>query len=196
MTSLALPLPGRPVDVDIADVRKQQSGASVISLCASKAGKLDKVVAADLDIQEAVWSRVKSGTNSLSLESLDLLMTTCGNEAPMHWLLLRRGYDPRSLRRIETDVEIVAKKMWHRGDQVTARDLFDLALVIQIDRQGLAREAKWLVRHREAFLSQIARRRQTVKITFDAINRLPNPRVVIPNYDDCTDMATEFLTRL
>lgn len=105
MTSLALPLPGRPVDVDIADVRKQQSGASVISLCASKAGKLDKVVAADLDIQEAVWSRVKSGTNSLSLESLDLLMTTCGNEAPMHWLLLRRGYDPRSLRRIETDVE-------------------------------------------------------------------------------------------
>lgn len=105
MTQLSLAIPGSPVHLDLAEVAKQPTGHSAVALCASKAGKLDKIVAADLDIQESVWSRVKSGQNSLSLESLDALMTTCGNELPLHWLLLRRGYDPRSLRRIETDVE-------------------------------------------------------------------------------------------
>ena len=32
--------------------------------------------------------------------------------------------------RVETAVEIVAKKLWYRGDRATARDLFDLSLVI------------------------------------------------------------------
>ena len=49
--------------------------------------------------------------------------------------------------RVETDVEIVAKKMWHRGDQATARDLMDLALVIQTSPEALRKEAQWLVRH-------------------------------------------------
>lgn len=32
--------------------------------------------------------------------------------------------------RVETAAEIVAKKLWHRGYAATARDLFDLSLVI------------------------------------------------------------------
>ncbi|MEQ1488858.1 MAG: nucleotidyl transferase AbiEii/AbiGii toxin family protein, partial [Methylotenera sp.] len=31
---------------------------------------------------------------------------------------------------LETPLEIVAKKMWHRGNKATARDLLDLCLVI------------------------------------------------------------------
>lgn len=31
---------------------------------------------------------------------------------------------------LETPVEIVAKKLWHRGDRATPRDLLDLAVVI------------------------------------------------------------------
>jgi predicted nucleotidyltransferase component of viral defense system len=33
--------------------------------------------------------------------------------------------------KVETAAEIIAKKMYHRGDRVTARDLFDLSLVIE-----------------------------------------------------------------
>lgn len=32
---------------------------------------------------------------------------------------------------LETPVEIVAKKLWHRGDRATPRDLLDLAVVIE-----------------------------------------------------------------
>jgi hypothetical protein len=38
--------------------------------------------------------------------------------------------------RAETAVEIVAKKMWHRGATATRRDLFDLALVIERERRA------------------------------------------------------------
>jgi Nucleotidyl transferase AbiEii toxin, Type IV TA system len=94
---------------------------------------------------------------------------------------------------VETDVEIVAKKMWYRGDRATGRDLFDLTLVLQTDRAGLEREAQWMVRHREAFLQQLDGRRLAVKATFDAIERLPNATVLVPGYDDCAAMAKEFL---
>jgi predicted nucleotidyltransferase component of viral defense system len=53
---------------------------------------------------------------------------------------------------VETAAEIVAKKLWHRGDRATARDLFDLALVIEREPQQLARAAPSLRRHRQAFL--------------------------------------------
>jgi predicted nucleotidyltransferase component of viral defense system len=54
--------------------------------------------------------------------------------------------------RVETAAEVIAKKMFHRGDRVTARDLFDLALVIEREPQQLARAAPSLRRHRQAFL--------------------------------------------
>lgn len=38
------------------------------------------------------------------------------------WQLLGRRV------RVETSAEIIAKKLWHRGDRATARDLFDLAI--------------------------------------------------------------------
>lgn len=45
------------------------------------------------------------------------------------------GFDEWTLMdhpvKVETAAEIVAKKMWHRGDRPTARDLFDLSLVIE-----------------------------------------------------------------
>lgn len=39
--------------------------------------------------------------------------------------------------RVETAVEIVAKKLWHRGDRAAARDLFDLSLVIEREPKEL-----------------------------------------------------------
>ncbi len=47
------------------------------------------------------------------------------------WTLLGREV------RVETAAEIVAKKLWHRGDRATARDLFDLSLVIEREPDAL-----------------------------------------------------------
>jgi predicted nucleotidyltransferase component of viral defense system len=94
---------------------------------------------------------------------------------------------------VETDVEIVAKKMWHRGGQTTARDLFDLCLVLQTDPDGLRREARFMVRHRQAFLQTLEVRRSVMQDRFDAIERLPNAKVLVPRYNDCVQMAKEFL---
>lgn len=105
MTDLDLRVFGDAVEVALDEVRRQPSGSAVIGLCASKSGLLDKVIAPHLGAQEAVWSRIKSGQNNLSLEQLDKLMDRCGNEAPLQWLLLRRGYDPRSLRKLESETE-------------------------------------------------------------------------------------------
>jgi hypothetical protein len=50
-------------------------------------------------------AKVKQGTARPSADHLDRMMDACGSEAWLYYWLLRRGYDPRSLRRIETDIE-------------------------------------------------------------------------------------------
>ena len=98
-------LPAHPVAVDLDEIKRQPTGSAAVALCATKSGKLDKVIAHELGIQEAVWSRCKTGQNSLSLEHLDDLMTVCGNESPLLWLLMNRNYDPHSLRVFESATE-------------------------------------------------------------------------------------------
>ena len=104
MTQLALRMVGDAVPLDLEEVRRQSSGARAIALCAQTSGRLDKIIAADIGAQEAVWSRIQTSGKGFSLEQLSLLMDTCGNEAPMHWLL-HRGYDPRTLRKLESQTE-------------------------------------------------------------------------------------------
>lgn len=105
MTQLDLPIRGTPVAIDTADVARQQSWAAVLTYCASKSGKQDKFIAADIGMQDAVWSRCKTGQNSPSGEQLVRLMQTCGNPAPMVWMLLQMGMDPASLRPLESETE-------------------------------------------------------------------------------------------
>lgn len=114
MTPIALPLPGHPVHIDIGEIQRQPSGAACLSLAASKAGKQDKAIAADLGMQDAVWSRCKSGQNSLSPEQMVALCQVTGTLAPIAWMLLQLGYDPRSLRRIESDVETQNRELRER----------------------------------------------------------------------------------
>lgn len=58
MTQLALRMVGEAVPLDLEEVRRQASGARAIALCAQKSGRLDKIIAADIGAQEAVWSRI------------------------------------------------------------------------------------------------------------------------------------------
>jgi len=94
--------------------------------------------------------------------------------------------------RVETSAEIIAKKMFHRGHRTTARDLFDLALVIEREPDALAAAADALVRHRSTFLDQIRNPHPTLKIAFKAIDTLD----YTPGFDHCVAIAGDYLEGL
>lgn len=94
--------------------------------------------------------------------------------------------------RVETAAEVIAKKMFHRGDRVTARDLFDLALVIEREPAELKTASPFLTRHRQAFLEQIRNPHPTLKTAFAAIATLD----YVPDFDDCVASAGTFLESL
>lgn len=91
--------------------------------------------------------------------------------------------------RVETAAEIVAKKLWHRGDRVSARDLFDLSLVIEREPEALAAASRHLTRHRSEFLEQLQSRSGILKLQFDAIDAL----TYRPSYEEAVKRAAEFL---
>lgn len=94
--------------------------------------------------------------------------------------------------RVETAAEIIAKKMYHRGDRVTARDLFDLALVIEREPEPLLTATPFLLRHRAAFLAQIREPHAGLRAAFDAVATLG----YTPGFDHCTATVGEFLDSL
>lgn len=102
------------------------------------------------------------------------------------WTLLGREV------RVETAAEIVAKKLWHRGDRATARDLFDLALVIEREPDALRQAAPFLNRHAKVFLAQLASRRKVLQAQFDAIDTLDYQ----PSFEEAFSLASVFLESL
>lgn len=59
--------------------------------------------------------------------------------------------------RLETDIEIVAKKLHYRGARLAARDVFDLAMVLEADPGSAAVLRDWAASHREAIAQSLAR---------------------------------------
>lgn len=94
--------------------------------------------------------------------------------------------------KVETAAEIIAKKMYHRGDRATARDLFDFALVIDRGPQQLLAATPFLLRHREAFLAQIRQPHAGLRAAFDAIATLD----YTPDFGHCVALVGEFLDSL
>jgi hypothetical protein len=81
------------------------SEAKVIADTLKKSGLQDKAVAIEIGIDPAVLSKAASGQARLSETHMDALMDACGSEAWLHFWMLKRGYDPRQLHRIESDLE-------------------------------------------------------------------------------------------
>ena len=94
--------------------------------------------------------------------------------------------------RVETAAEIIAKKMYHRGDRATARDLFDLALVIEREPTSLARATPFLLRHRDRFLAQLQHPGAGFVASFEAIAATGYR----PMLRHCTQVASEYLQDL
>lgn len=94
--------------------------------------------------------------------------------------------------KIETCAEIIAKKMWHRGDQAKARDLFDLCAVADAEPMAIAQAAPFFTRHGKLFLERLHARATIARSEFDAIDRMDFKR----SFDDCLDQAHGIVEKL
>lgn len=101
IVQLSMPVPLAPAEV----MRKRSLGAA-IELCAAAAGfDLDKELQLRLGVDKAQFSRWQSGMEGIKWPSLVRLMDTCGNDAPLLWMMFDRGYEISALRRRETELE-------------------------------------------------------------------------------------------
>lgn len=90
---------------------------------------------------------------------------------------------------LQSSAEIVARKLWHRGDQATARDLMDLALVATSDPALSSRIRNALTKSGAAFVHQCRSRRHILQLEFDAIDSLDFDM----DYDECLTVVDELV---
>lgn len=95
-----------PIAVDPSEVARKQSIGAAIELCLELAGyDIDKTPQTKLGIDKGQFSRWKSGQEGIKWDKFESLMDHCGNDAPLFWMVHRRGFDLNSLRRKETETE-------------------------------------------------------------------------------------------
>ncbi|PWK85814.1 nucleotidyltransferase AbiEii toxin of type IV toxin-antitoxin system [Fulvimonas soli] len=81
------------------------------------------------------------------------------------------NYGERMIR-VETSAEIIAKKMWHRGDRAKGRDLFDLCAVANAEPEQLEMAKPFMVRHGTAFLQALTERENVLRREFLVIDAI------------------------
>ncbi|KRI01536.1 nucleotidyl transferase AbiEii/AbiGii toxin family protein [Curvibacter sp. PAE-UM] len=91
--------------------------------------------------------------------------------------------------KVERSAEIIAKKMWFRGDQAKARDLFDLCAVASLEPAAIAEGSPFFVRHGAAFLHRLQERMALARAEFEAIDALDFQQ----SFDECLQQAREIL---
>jgi hypothetical protein len=94
--------------------------------------------------------------------------------------------------RLETSAEIIAKKLWHRGDKITGRDIFDYALVAQKEPESLMAVSEFLIRHADAVLESLKVRSVPLRIQFEAIETLE----FNPAFEDACGLLADGLSEM
>ncbi len=92
---------------------------------------------------------------------------------------------------VENSSEIIAKKVWHRGVEFTARDLFDLAMVIELEPEALISIRPILRDRREVVLKRLSEHSTSLREAFAALDVMNYRRT----YDECVDLAKEALNK-
>ena len=107
-----------PIEVNPVELMRKGSLGAAIELCAELAGYgLDKTLQSELGVDKAQFSRWQSGQEGIIWHKFSRLMDTCGNDAPLLWMLGQRGYDLASLRKVESEIQ---KENRELRDQVQA----------------------------------------------------------------------------
>lgn len=78
--------------------------------------------------------------------------------------------------RVETSTEIIAKKVWYRGAEFTARDIFDLAMVTEREPSALKSIKPILLERSEVILGRIEQHQDMLRETFGALDVLDYER--------------------
>jgi predicted nucleotidyltransferase component of viral defense system len=90
---------------------------------------------------------------------------------------------------VETATEIVAKKFFHRGNRLLARDMFDFALVAEKEPDELLQASKFLIRHIAAIKAVLAGDLENLRLQFDAIDKLSYN----PTFEQVRDIVIQTL---
>ncbi|HVB48366.1 MAG TPA: nucleotidyl transferase AbiEii/AbiGii toxin family protein [Burkholderiales bacterium] len=90
---------------------------------------------------------------------------------------------------VETSAEILAKKLWHRGKEFKARDIFDFALVVEKEPQALRPIAPILRDRREVILRRIESSESLLRQEFELLKILDYRH----SFDECVGLVTRAL---
>lgn len=104
--NLRVKRPQRPIPE--SEWNWKTEAAAIASMIATS-GLQEKTIAIEAGIDASTLAKVKQGTARPSEDHLDGMMDAAGSEAWLFYWLLRRGYDPRSLRKLESETETRAR---------------------------------------------------------------------------------------
>jgi hypothetical protein len=108
------------------------SEAAAIASMIALSGLQEKTIAIEAEIDPSTLAKVKQGSARPSEDHIDRMMDATGSEAWLYFWLLRRGYDPRSLRRFESDLERQNRELTERLAQLEAEREVELRLFRQL----------------------------------------------------------------
>lgn len=98
--------PALPVAVNFDELARKKTLGTSLELCAELAGfEFDKTLQMALGVDKAQFSRWQSGLEGVCWPKFKKLMLMCGNHAPLMWMLQDCGFDPRSVRQLESLTE-------------------------------------------------------------------------------------------
>jgi transcriptional regulator with XRE-family HTH domain len=122
----------RPLQVVPESDWKWRSEAAAIASMIARSGLQEKTIAIECGIDASTLAKVKQGTARPSEEHLNAMMDATGYEAWLFYWIIKRGYDPRSLRRFESDVERENRELRERMAAMEAEREVELRLYRQL----------------------------------------------------------------
>jgi hypothetical protein len=96
---------GIPTHISPQEVLREKTLGGAISLCVKAAGLAPKEVQDAIKVDKSQFSRWESGGEGIVWPKFSALMDACGNDAPLLWMLVQRGYDLGSLHKRENEME-------------------------------------------------------------------------------------------
>jgi hypothetical protein len=92
---------------------------------------------------------------------------------------------------VERSAEIIAKKVWHRGIEFTARDIFDFAMVAELEPEAINGIGQYLRARRAVVLERIEARDEALREAFEQLEVQEYRRT----FDQCVATTRTVLDR-